>query len=721
MSGGPERTIPDFERDKEWDGDGAGNADQLRRRVRTLEAELGRLSQTEQRYRRLFEDAVLGIFRTTVDGRLIEANPACARMFGYESPEQMLKEVRSTAEHYLCKEERERFLEKVASAEGKVTIELQLRRRDLSVFPAKLHAWTQEGPPGVPKCLEGFIEDLSTREGYKEELRCSQFEVERMSQFLTKIINTLPDPIFVKDENHRWILMNDAMCEFMCVPREALIGKSDYDFFPKDEADVFWDRDRAVFASGLVDENEEQFTDAQGVEHTISTKKAVFQDAAGRKVLVGVIRNITVMRRYVSQLENARRCIEEQAEQLRKQARDLADARDKAEAASRAKSEFLANMSHEIRTPMNGVLGMIELLLDTRLNADQLELASSVKQSAVSLLKIINDILDFSKIEAGKLELNVILFSLRRLVDETESLLALRFQQKDITFIARVHDRVPAVLIGDPDRLRQILVNLIENAVKFTNPGGAVVLQVEPERVDSTNAALHFIVSDTGIGIPKEKRQAIFEAFEQVDSGITRRYGGTGLGLSISARLVGLMRGRIGVESEPGVGSVFHFTAVFGVSDAASLASVEAGTAVNLQWQLALPGPLNVLLAEDNLINQKLAKRMLEKAGSRVVVAGNGVEALAAAEREVFDVILMDVQMPIMAGTEAASRIRQEARSRNRATPIIALTAHAMVGDRERYGSNWMDDYVPKPFYREDLFAVIRRVLDRKALNSRGK
>ena len=672
---------------------------------RLTDAECAVLVENDRRHREFFELAGIGLFRSTPQGVLLEANRAYAEMFGFASPDEMIREGPLLRDYYADPADRDRWVQEVVKSAAAVEFNGRLRRRDGSVFLARLCAMRLASRAGESELYSGMIEDISAREAQHEERRRPH-----VIDFLTSIINNVPDPIFVKDDKHHWVLLNDAMCEFMRVPREELIGKSDYDFFPKEQADVFWEKDSAVLSSGVMNENEEKFTDAQGKEHTISTKKAVFYGVQGTKLLVGVIRNITAqkeqeeqLRRLLSEREAARKQIEEQAH-------DLADARDKAEAGSRAKSEFLANMSHEIRTPMNGVLGMTELLLDTPLSPEQLELAASVKQSAVSLLKVINDILDFSKIEAGKLELVPVVFSLRQLVAEIETLVALRFEQKGLVLVTNVQACVPNQLIGDPDRLRQILMNLLENSVKFTNAGGGVVLQIELSRIEEGKAVLHFVVSDTGIGIPVEKQKRIFVAFAQGDSGVTRRFGGTGLGLSICARLIALMGGQIRVESKPGVGSAFHCSAVFGIPMEGVLEKKEEAPE---HEAISLPAGLKVLLAEDNLINQKLAMRMLEKGGCTVSVAENGAEAVSAAERELFDLILMDVQMPVMAGPEAAMLIQERPESLNRDTPIIALTAHAMVGDRERYGGRQMDDYVAKPFYREELFAVINRVLER--------
>jgi PAS domain S-box-containing protein len=534
------------------------------------------LRESEQRYRALFENIEEGVYRSSADGRIISANPALVRMFGYESADE-LRSINIARDLYVDSADRAHLtecLEKNGHIRG---VELRLRRKDGSQVICLENSRTLVDDTTGEVCYEGTLTDITDRKRAEQELL-----------------------------------------------------------------------------------------------------------------------------RYTGEVEDARKRLEEQAGQLRAQAEALRAARDQALQASELKSEFLANVSHEIRTPMNGIIGMNRLLLETDLPPDQRQYAELVGRSADYLLEIINDILDLSKIEAGRLELAEVDFDLARTVQEVLELLSGRAREKGIELMCRLSGTPPSAVHGDVGRLRQVLLNLVGNAVKFTD-SGAVSVSAKWGEQSPAGPLVRFDVTDTGIGISPEAQFRLFQPFCQVDGSLTRRYGGTGLGLAISKKLVEAMGGRIGVTSEPGVGSNFWFTV--------RLAEAARMPAEPVRETVAEPaGPQGrrgrLLVAEDNQINQLVALRLISKLGYEADVAANGLEAVEAAQKQAYSLILMDCQMPEMDGFEATAAIRRLAGGASR-TPIVAMTAHAMRGARERCLAAGMNDYIPKPVDLVQLSRVL--------------
>jgi PAS domain S-box-containing protein len=696
----------------------------------------------------------------------------------------------------------------------------------------------------LARAFRHMVREVSAREA---RLREAEAAVRRSEAHFRSLIENVTDVIMKLDDNGIVAYASPSIRQLLGVRFEDWPGRNLRELVHVHDLPLFADvMARATGQPGATAQAELRLVRSDGLCRVVEASFQNLLDTTDVNGIIVTLRDIT----------------------LRKQAEDFRQAKEAAEAASRIKSQFLANMSHEIRTPMNGVLGMTELALDTDLSAEQREYLTLVKGSADALLTVINDILDFSKIEAGKLDLDPVDFGLRDCLGDTLRPLAMRAGKKGLELAYHVPADVPDALVGDPGRLRQVIVNLVGNALKFTDKGEVIVeVKVVPRPVPVPNSSpgtgtgtdidpgveLHFSVRDTGIGIPAHKLEAIFRPFEQADGSTTRKYGGTGLGLTISQRLVELMCGRSWVESEPGRGSTFHFTARFGLSTVAALHQrrtepsrlrglpvlVIDDNATNRRileemlrgWRMkpvaadggeaglaelraaagrcepfalvlldvmmpgldgfevarrikddpslagvailmlssgdqardaarcrqlgvsrylvkpvkqsdlldsmitllarvepaagparAEPAPprpptadgraLRVLLAEDNVVNQKLALRLLQKMGHSVVVANNGKEAVEAVAREAFDLVLMDVQMPDMGGLEATAEIRRREKHAGAARlPIIALTAHAMKGDRERCLEAGMDGYVTKPIRTQELAAELAVVL----------
>lgn len=772
-----------------------------------------------------------------------------------------------------------------------------------------------------------------------ERRKQSELDIENTRNFLTDVINTIPEPLFVKDERHRFLMVNDSFCSFTSHSREELYGKTSYDIFQREEANSFHRKDAKVMLSGKEDTLELLVNTPDGLRHFISSKKASLNDPqTGDKILVGILRNLTEQKKienilrmererffglleripafiyvqgtnhiaeygneafrkqfgefkdkkcyelfhhryapcevcstkkvletgipqsiertypngrtfqtyehpfddpdntrktivmgvdvternkaiqdlaeseakYRELVENANAIIirwtsdgkltffnefaqtffgfsekdvlgqsmintivphtestgrelqpiidkiaanperfsQIESENIRyngtrvwvswsnqgvydesgklteilsvgtdttarvKMEKELLKTKNKAEIASKAKGEFLANMSHEIRTPLNGVLGMLQLASMTGVNGEVRDYIDTALESGRNLLTVINDILDISKIEAGKFNIEQSNFSPRQVVDSVIRTFAHQSMEADITLSSEVGNDVPDILIGDSSRIRQVLFNLVGNSMKFTNQGSVSVSihSIPPLKAESHR--LFFTVEDTGIGIPSDKVEYIFDAFTQVDGSYRRKYQGSGLGLGIVKRLVHLMKGVITIDTQVGRGTSISFTLEMNAPEQKATAMALANPIPVTDFD---PTSIRLLLAEDNRVNQIMARKCLEKLGFTIECANNGVEALDLLNEKDFDGVLLDIQMPVMDGMEAAQRIRDgEAGVNNQTIPIIALTAHAMNDDKQRFLTSGMDAVVSKPFEMIDLIKTLTELLMKK-------
>jgi PAS domain S-box-containing protein len=560
--------------------------------------------------------------------------------------------------------------------------------KDGSVRTLEVFARARRDDNGNFLGYTGSVNDVTTRmqaeHAIKEQLR-----------FVERLIDSIPNAIYVKDRHGRYMTFNRSFERMFSIEREAWIGKTVFELI-EDPVEAAWHQqldDLMLHASDTSQSFERRLKSHDGREIETLFNKSLFVDVNGDAA--GIVGSITDI--------SDRKAVE----------LAVLEARDAAETANQAKSDFLANMSHEIRTPMNAVIGMTQLVLDTELDAQQHEFMTLVKQSADSLLNIIDDVLDFSKIEAGRMSFERIPFSLRKCIDDTVSTLSPRAEHKGLDLSCEIDARIPDIVCGDPHRLRQVLLNLLSNAIKFTETG-AVNIDVSLDSSTDRQIEICLSVHDTGIGIEADKLDLIFESFSQADSSTTRRYGGTGLGLAICKRLAAGMGGYIWVDSEPGCGSTFFFSTALGVAT-----DTEKITGLSLQRTPQAMRPLKLLLAEDNPVNQTLAMRMLSSMGHTTELVADGqqcIDHLFSGKGGVtFDAILMDLQMPIMGGLEACRiiRTREHERSLPR-MPIIAMTAHALRGDRERCVEAGMDGYITKPVLAGALRAELLRVLSPK-------
>jgi len=523
-----------------------------------------------------------------------------------------------------------------------------------------------------------------------EDLKNAVEALKTRAEELGILLSTIPALVYFKDTDLNYILVNKAFERFVNLPFYGIQGKRVEELLPDYKIKDYAEMEMEVIESGLPLYNIEEVIQKDGKEVWLTSNLAPYRDNEGEIIgLVGISWDITFRKNYEIELQEATELAEE---------------------GTRAKSEFLANMSHEIRTPMNGIIGMAEILKQANLGKQENENLDILISSTRSLLSLVNDILDISKIEAGKVELEIETFEIRKILKDIENIMFIKAEEKALDYKTFINSNVPEFLKGDPYRLKQIILNLVNNAVKFTRKG-EVHTFIDITEEGNKDVTLEVKVVDSGIGISDDGKKNLFQLFSQVDTSTTKNYGGTGLGLSIAKRLVTLMDGEIGMESVLDRGSTFWFTAKISRSekDVSSPDSFDKKPEVTKETFIKL----NILLAEDNEINQKIIQYSLTNAGYEVDIAHNGQEAIDKYHEGEYDLVLMDVQMPVLDGFEATAHIREiesTVLNNSKHIPIIALTANAMKGDREKCLDAGMDEYLSKPFTPNDLISIIREV-----------
>ncbi|SKA85889.1 PAS domain S-box-containing protein [Paucidesulfovibrio gracilis DSM 16080] len=644
----------------------AGRLTNISQRKLTEEA----LARSERKYRDIFENIQDIYFETDGQGNVLEVSPAVERISFYSRGEVLAKGVLPLLAAPTDRDRLFTFLHR----DGYVTdMEMGFLDKDGTQRYFSVNARLMNDASGAPKVV-GTLHDVTMR-------MAAQAEAQSAREFLMAILDALPDPVYVKDEDLRYVLVNQAMCDMVGRPREDILGRGAEEIYSRGQGIHFAETDAKVMQSGQKIIDAEDYWNPAGVWRLLASNKAVFQNGSGAQFLVAAIRDITDDRRMQEELRRAK---------------------ERAETLAESKSTFLANMSHEIRTPLNGVIGMLQLLSLTDQSREQEEYVDTALSSAQGLLCVINDILDFSKIESGRMDTTQNRVRPAHILNTVERSLSEQARIKGISLGFELGANMPEVVQAAESRLRQVLFNLVGNAVKFTDHGSvlvrgdALLRPNDPDRVQ-----LYFEIRDTGIGIADQDLARIFEPFVQVDDSSSRRFQGTGLGLGIVQRLVNLLGGTLCVVSEEGKGTTIAFTAN------ATLADNDIPPAGNLRQShppIRHDGPasLRVLVAEDNRVNMLLAQRFLHKLGHESHGVENGRQALDALEQawnddQPFDLVFMDIQMPEMDGIEASRLLRAGYGPVPCDIPLVALTAHAMEGDMERFLELGMDGYLAKP------------------------
>ena len=656
-----------------------------------------KLQQASLYSRNLIEASLDPLVTIDRDGKITDVNQATEAATGLSRSALLGKDF---SDYFTDPEKARAGYQKVFS-EGKVTdYHLAIRHVSGNITDVLYNATVFRNTQGETAGVFAAARDISAQLRVREELL-------RRDRYQRTVLDNFPFLVWLKDEQSRFLAVNQPFAQAcgMASP-DSVVGKTDHDIWPPDLAERYRVDDHEVLRSGKPKHVEEPIEEPGGRTWFETYKSPVKID--GRIIgTVGFARDISKRKNMEAELERHRQGLEKLVEE---RTRELFSAKEAAEAASIAKSTFLANMSHELRTPMNGVMGMIELarrhMSDPR-GLDQLEKA---KTAANRLLAVLNDILDLSRIEAERMFIEEAPLQIDELIDDLDSILGRKAMAKGLTLAFDIPETLSSLpLQGDSLRLGQVLLNLASNALKFTEHGG-ITVRIRAASETPEAVQVHFEVIDTGIGIDPAGQDQLFQSFRQGDNSMTRKYGGTGLGLAISRRLVELMGGQIGMQSGPGIGSTFWFIIPLRKRDADAVAPAPQSGATEAEQRLREEfAGRRVLLAEDDPITQEISRSLLEDAGLAVDIAGDGLQALALAGRSVYDLILMDMQMPLLDGVDATRAIRAD--SLNQATPVLAMTANAFDNDRKTCLAAGMNDHIAKPVKPEQLYSVLLKWL----------
>lgn len=639
----------------------------------------------EAKYRNIIENAGVVLFTADMKGNITFTNNQVIDLTGYTPEELNGKHFSILIDPSSVTEVAGFYYKQFQQRIPATTLDFKTRTKSGDIkwveqFAQLLYAGNEV------TSFQCMVKDITEKKKIEFELGESEIKRIENEYRLTAILDNTTTLIFIKDLYGRYVMVNKRFKDVFGLTDEMVINKTDYDFNPIELADHYKNLDEQVIAALKPIESEELINTAEGERILLLVKFPLLDDKQRVFGISGIATDIT------------------ERTQSRQQ---LVAALKNAEDARELQEQFLANMSHEIRTPLNGIQGMTSLLLDTTLNEEQKEFTNMIKRSLNNLVAIVNDVLDYSNIKTGKLTLEKIEFNVTEALEIVKGQYAHLLANKALGFELVIDDNVPGLLIGDPYRLKQVLISLLGNAVKFTKAGG-VSIQVSVKEKTALETVLLFAIRDTGIGITEDKLDTIFESFAQANMDISRGYGGAGLGLAISKGLVQLQGGEIWAESIPGEGSVFSFSIPYGLKQQAEDRSVESDFTLQLQGK-------HFLVVEDNEVNQKLIGFVLKKVGGIVDIASHGKEAVEFFEQKrSYDLVIMDLQMPVMDGYRTAIYIRQELKLE---IPIIAMTATALKGDQEKCRQVGMNDFMLKPFDFNDLYKRLVRLLYQQSSN----